>query len=65
MKNHCLPRQGVKEDVKEGIREFFIHFILSQDSQINLEGAEDKANRLPADGESFYGLSLHNGAGSN
>lgn len=39
------------------MREFFIQFILSQDTQIDLEGAEDKANKLPADGESFYGLS--------
>ena len=55
----------MKEDVKVEMHDSFIQFILSQDSQINLEGAEDKANRPPADGESFYGLSLHNGAGSN
>ena len=65
MKHHCLPRQKVKEDVKAEMHDSFIQFILSQDSQIDLEGAEDKANKLPADGELFYGLSLHNGVDSN
>ena len=34
-----------------------IQFILSQDPTINLEEAQEKAHKIPADGESFYGIS--------
>ena len=54
-----VPRPSVPKPTAtaEEIREFFIQFILSQNTQISQEGAAQEANKLPADGESFYGLS--------